>query len=207
MPLYNYLAQHPSLGGPFHQWMTQQSTLHNAAVVASYDFSGFHTLVDIGGGHGATLTAILAVYPSLHGVLFDRPEVIAQAQLPPTTGVAGRCQLIGGDMIESVPPDGDGYIIKRVLLGEPDDRAQKVLTHCVDVMADEGRVLVIEPVILAGDEPDLSKVLDLHMLVCLGGAHTRTEAEFRQLFAAAGLRLTRIIATSSPNYILEGIRL
>jgi hypothetical protein len=80
-----------------------------------------------------------------------------------------------------------------------------VLRKCTDATVEDGRVLVVEMVIVPGDESSISKILDVNMLV-LSGGRVRTEAEFRELFAAAGLRLTRMISTVSPNWIIEGTR-
>jgi hypothetical protein len=205
-PVYDYLGAHPELGEPFQRWMTRQSELHNAAIVVSYDFSSFSRLVDVGGGRGATLRAILEAYPVLRGVLFDLPHVVEQAELTASPGIAERSQTVGGDMMQGVPPGADGYLIKRVLLGEPDDRAVAVLRHCAEAMTTEGRVLVVDLLVPPGNQPDFSKVHDLLMLAMFGSSRARTEAEFRDLFAAAGLRLERTVSTPSPNYILEAVR-
>jgi hypothetical protein len=204
--MYDYVGQHPELGTPFHRWMAQQSELHNAAIVASYDFSPFSVLVDVAGGRGATLRAILAAYPQLRGVLFDLPHVVEQAELTGSPGIAGRCECVGGDMIQGVPRGADCYLIKRVLLGEPNERAVAVLQQCRDAMAEHGRVLVVDLIVPPGNQPDFSKVHDLLMLTLFGSSRARSEAEFRDLFAAAGLRLERIVSTPSPNYILEAVR-
>ena len=111
--LYEYLAEHAELAAVFNRYMTGQSNLHNAAIVDAYNFSGIRTLVDVGGGHGATLTAVLRRYPTMKGILFDLPEVVATARLE-TSDLAGRCEAVGGNMLHSVPAGGDAYMIKRV---------------------------------------------------------------------------------------------
>ena len=93
--IYEYLAEHAELGAVFNRFMTAQSNLHNAAIVDAYDFSGVRTLVDVGGGHGATLTAVLRRYPTMKGILFDLPEVVATARFE-GPDLAGRCMLWAG---------------------------------------------------------------------------------------------------------------
>jgi hypothetical protein len=96
--------------------MTRQSEQHNAAVVTAYDFSGLRLVVDVGGGRGATLAAILQGNPSLRGILFDLPHVVREGSLPGLADVAERCQIIGGDLLSAVPSGGDCYMLKRVLM-------------------------------------------------------------------------------------------
>ena len=103
---YAHMAGHPQVGVPFNRWMTHSSELDNAAIVASYDFAPFRTVVDIGGGQGATLAAILHTHPALRGILLDLPQVVAHATLLQAPEVVDRCELVGGDMVQAVPPGG-----------------------------------------------------------------------------------------------------
>jgi hypothetical protein len=206
VPLYAHMAADPVVGGHFNRWQTRSSEIDNAAVVAAYDFSSFRTVVDVGGGQGATLAAILRAYPSLNGVLFDLPPVVEHATPVRAPDVAGRCKIVGGDMAQSVPTGGDAYLIKMVFTGEPDERALAVLRNCAAGMADGGRVLVADIVLPPGNEPSPTRVFDLLMLDMFGRGRLRTEAEFRALFAAAGMNLTKVMPTESavnPISILE----
>jgi hypothetical protein len=204
--LWNYMAGHPEVGVPFNRWMSRQSEQHNAAIVASYDFSPFHTVADIGGGQGSTLAAILRAHPSLQGILLDLPQVVAQTAPLHSAGVASRCSVVGGDMFRDVPRGAEAYLIKRVLMDWGDEQATQILRQCVSAMAENGRVLVVEVVVPTGNEPSPAKAFDLLMLINHHGGRMRTGAEFGELFAASGLRLSRMIATASPNSILEGMR-
>lgn len=203
MPLFAYFKDHPELAGAYNGWMVTQSELQNGAVLASYDFSEHHTVVDVGGGQGATLAAILHANPGIAGVLFDRPEVVAKAELPES--VTERCTIIAGDMLEGVPVGAYMYVIKRVLMDWNDELAAKALMNCRDAMAENGKVLVIEPVVPSGNEPSVSKLLDITMLVMQHGGRMRTESEHRALFETAGLELTRVIPTESPLRLMEGV--
>lgn len=206
MPLWDYMANHPELGNPFDRWMSRQSDQHNAAIVATYDFSRFGVVADIGGGRGSTLAAILQANPSLRGILLDLPQVVAHPARLEEAGVADRCEVMGGDMLQGVPAGADAYVVKRVLMDWGDEQAARILRNCAHAMPEDGKVLVVEMVLPSGNEPSPGKAFDVLMLLVHAGARIRTEAEFVELFAAAGLRLIRVIPTPSPNSILEGVR-
>jgi DNA-binding transcriptional ArsR family regulator len=204
VPVYEYMARNPKVGAPFDRWMTRQSDQHNGAVVAAYDFSPFRIIADIGGGQGATLAAILRANPALHGILFDQPQVVANAIPLETADVAGRCRIVAGDMLQGVPHGADAYLVKRVLMIWDDRQSVRVLRNCADALSRGGKVLVVEMVMPQGNDPSPAKVFDLLMMIQHHG-RIRTETEFRGLFADAGLRLTQVIPTASPNSILEGV--
>jgi cyclopropane fatty-acyl-phospholipid synthase-like methyltransferase len=186
--------------------MSRQSDQHNAALVASYDFSQFQTVADIGGGHGSTLAEILKGNPSVRGILLDLPQVVARPAPLEAAEVRGRVEVIGGDMLDGVPPGADAYLIKRVLMDWGDDQAVTILRNCARALPDHGKVLAVEMVLPAGNEPSPSKTFDILMLLVHEGGRIRTEAEFADLFEAAGLHLTSIIPTQSPNSIIESVR-
>jgi hypothetical protein len=202
--VYQYLADHPAAAAVFNRFMATQSNLHNAAIVDAYDFSGIRTLVDVGGGHGATLAAVLHRYPSVKGILFDLPEVIATSRAE-MSGLAGRCEIVGGDMLRAVPVGGDAYMIKRVMMDRFDDDAKIILSNCLSGMSSGAKILVIDPMLPAGAEPHPNWLTDMISLSVTGG-RCRTEAEFRNLFDEVGLTLARVVTTRSPNFILEAMR-
>lgn len=204
--LWEYMATHSEIRVPFDRWMGRQSDQHNAALVSSYDFTPFRTVADVGGGTGSTLAAILVANPALRGILLDLPQVVAHPTPLEDAGVADRCEVVGGDMLEQVPSRADAYIVKRVLMDWGDEQAVRILQNCAQAMPNEGKVLVVEMVLPSGNQPSPGKPFDVLMLLMHPGARIRTEAELGQLFEAAGLRLNRIIATTSPNSILEGVR-
>ena len=201
--LYQYLSEHAELGTVFNRFMTAQSNLHNAAIADAYDFSKVGTLIDVGGGHGATLTAVLQRYPGMKGVLFDLPEVVATARLE-ASDIAVRCELRAGNMLQSVPTGGDVYLIKRVMMDKSDADAVTVLQNCVAAMNKAGRILVIDPMLPASTEAHPNWVTDMLAMVITGG-RCRTEPEFRSILNSAGIILERVVPTRSPNFILEGV--
>jgi predicted O-methyltransferase YrrM len=204
MEWFDYLAQHPEAGAVFDAAMAT-SERHNA-VVAAYDFSKIGTLVDVGGGKGILLAAILQANPQLHAVLCDTPQVTARAhEFLKETGVADRCEIVEGDFFTGLPSGGDAYLLSLILHDWEDEQAIKLLENCHRTMNAQGKLLVIEQVVPSGNEPSLSKLLDITMMVETGG-HERTEAEFRSLFTSAGFELTKILRTRAPECVLEGIR-
>ena len=115
-------------------------------------------------------------------------------------------------MARSVPADGDAYLVKRIIMDKADDQAVQILRHCAEAMTERGRILVIEYLVPPGNDPNISKLLNVAMLVLMHGGRIRTEPEFRQLFSVADLELARVIPTSSSLTwhgglcILEGVR-
>lgn len=204
MPFFDYLQQHPSPAVRFDALQADQTLPWARAIVEAYDFSSVGTLVDVGGGYGSLLSAILSAHPRMRGVLYDLPHVIAGAQPRLTaTAVTDRCEALAGDFFVAVPPGGDTYLLKHILHDWEDERCLTILQNCRRAMPSEGRLLVVEVIIPPDNEPDYGKYLDLNMMVLLRGQE-RTEAEYRQLFAASGFTLSRVIATPSEVSVIEG---
>ena len=203
--VFPYFAANPEAAKIFDQAMTSLSNLAINAVVEAYDFSGIETLVDVAGGHGRLLTSILEANPSVKGVLFDMPHVIEGAKESESVKAAGsRCELISGDFFVEVPAGADAYFMKHIVHDWDDEQALQLLRNIRRVMKPNGRVLLAEAVISDGGERDFGKLLDIEMLVSPGGKE-RTADEYRELFAQAGLRLTRIVPTNSPYSIIEAV--
>jgi hypothetical protein len=204
MHLFDYLGRNPDQAEIFDTAMTNFTTQSGEAVARAYDFSGSGCVVDVGGGHGALLSAILDRYPDIRGVLFDRSEVIARANMVLAKGRhPHRIDRVSGDFFDQVPAGGDAYILKHIIHDWDDDRCVKILDNCRNAMAAGGRIVVLEHVITDGPESLPGKLFDLDMMVMTPGGRERTEAEFRALFGKAGLKLTRLIPTESMLYVLE----
>ncbi len=203
--VFPYFAANCEASKIFDRAMSSLSNLAIKAVVEAYNFSNLETLVDIAGGHGRLLTAIIDANPSLHGVLFDLPHVIASAQDNEQLKAAGsRCELITGDFFVDVPAGADAYLMKHIIHDWDDDRALQILRNIKRAMKPGGRVLLVEAVITPANERDLGKLIDIEMLVSPGGKE-RTAAEYRVLFARAGFNLTRIVPTKSPYSVIEAV--
>jgi hypothetical protein len=191
--VWDHIRDRPDVLGVFDRAMTQTSRQIIGSIVAAYDFGGLRTLVDVGGGRGALLSAVLAANPGLRGVLYDQPEVVAESgPVFKEAGVAERATAQGGSFFDAVPPGGDAYLLSNIIHDWDDEPSVRILSKVRAVLPAGGRVLLVEAV-LPTDRPALNvKLMDLDMLVLCGGRQ-RTEAEFAALLAGAGLRLTRIV--------------
>lgn len=183
--------------------MTSVSKHESLAIAAVYDFATCRTVVDVGGGRGFLLATLLRAYPALQGILLDLPQVVAGASEVLAAEVeAGRCQVVGGDFLTAVPAGGDVYLIKRVLADRDETQARTLLTRCREAMGPQGRVLVAD----ADLTSRYGSLFDILMLVAFGGENRlRTDDELRELFARAGLQLSRTLATTSALRMAEGI--
>ncbi len=201
---FDYFAVQPELAALFNQTMTSVSRLTDGPVVAGYDFGAYPTIVDVGGGHGPLLAAILAGAPESRGVLYDLPRVVANA---PTLlcehRVADRVRIAEGSFFDSVPAGGDAYILKNIMHDWPDEKAIQILRNVRKAAEPGATVLLVELVIPEHDRDFPGKWVDLEMLLNLG-ARERTAAEYRDLLNRAGFRLTRVVQTASPLSVVEG---
>jgi SAM-dependent methyltransferase len=201
-PRFEWLAGHPEAAALFQQAMIALSQGGNIETARAYDFSVCRRVVDVGGGHGQLLSAIVTLNPHLTGVLLDLPAGIEAAR----RGVGGplpRCELVAGDFFAEVPA-ADTYVIKKVIHDWDDGRALTILKNCRRAMEPGGRLLVIETIVPPGNGPDPIKLMDVNMLVVTGGME-RTREQYEHLFSMAGLRLIRILPTSAPLSVLEGM--
>lgn len=203
-PAFQVLQENPEFARIFNQAMTDLSRLDSPAVAEAYSFDGIHSLLDVAGGHGLLLATILERNPHLRGALYEMPSVIEGAQSGPLAPVMDRCTLVSGNMFESVPAGYDAYIMKHIIHDWPDEVCIKILSSCRQGVNSGGKLLVADAVIHPGNNFEPAKLIDLEMLIFPGGKE-RTEAQFRDLFAASGWRLTRIIPTPSPVSIVEGV--
>ncbi|WP_375482208.1 methyltransferase [uncultured Mycobacterium sp.] len=200
---FDYFAEQPELADLFNQTMTSISELTTGAVVAGYDFSAHRTIVDVGGGQGQLLTAILAAAPSSRGVLYDLPRVVASApKMLREHGVADRVSIAEGSFFDSVPDGGDAYILKNIIHDWPDHKAVQILRNVRAVARPGTTVLLIELVIPEHDRDFPGKWADLEMLLNLG-SRERTAAEYQKLMSQAGFRVTRVVQTASPLSVVE----
>jgi len=205
-PVFEYFAkpENQAESEVFNNAMTTFSARVIPAVLETYDFSGIGTLCDVAGGHGYVLTAILEKYPPVCGILFDLEHVVAGARPRiEALGLGGRCQTLSGDFFKEVPA-ADAYVMKHIIHDWDDARALTILRNCQKHLAARGRgkVILLEAVLAPGNEPHLGKWIDIEMLAMPGGRE-RTEEDFRQLFARAGLRLTRVVPNPSPLAVIE----
>jgi len=204
--LWQYLKENPAFAADFNESMSEFTLQLSSAVAETYDFSGFGTLVDIGGGYGVLLGSILAKYLDVQGILFDVPEVIAGAEDHiRKSAVAERCKLVGGDFFDGVP-DGDAFVLKHVIHDWSDEDAVAILKSIAKTARPGAKLLVIEFIVTPGNDFDMAKRADLEMLILTNGGRERTKAEFAALFERAGFALERVIPILNDMYVLEASR-
>lgn len=204
--IYTYFETHQEEGIWFEAALMNFSNMVSQALVSHYDFSRVQRLVDVGGGYGGLLEKILAHYPHVQGVLFEHPSLIEQVEHGYATQ-AKRVpfELVGGDFFVAVPAGADAYVLSQVLHNWSDERCLTILQQCRQAMHPSGVVLVCEQIVPPEtDQGAFTKGLDLLMALQQQGRE-RSRAEFQRLFEAAGLSLTRIIPTGSPQWILEAV--
>jgi hypothetical protein len=203
--IWTYLAEHHDVASVFNDAMTSASNQMIAPVVHAYDFSGFGTIVDVGGGHGALLAEVLKANPGLRGTVYDQPEVVLGADATLTAaGVRARAEISSGSFFDGVPPGADAYLLSNIIHDWDDDASHKILSNCRAAMPAHGRVLLVEVVMPGKPEPSPTvKLMDLNMLVLCGGKQ-RTEAEFGELFRGAGLELSRVVSGGFCS-VVEGV--
>ena len=206
MGLFEFLAGRPADAARFDAAMAERTSAFAPGLADACDFTGAATVVDVGGGRGTLLAAILRAHGSLRGILVETQAVAAAAGPSlEAAGVFGRCEVVAGDFFAGVPAGADRYLLANILHDWADDRAAAILERCRRAMAPGGRVLIVERLIPDDPQQALPALLsDINMLVVTGGME-RTNAEYAALLAAAGLRLARITAVAPPYGVIEGV--
>ena len=201
--LFEYLRANPEAAGLFGRAMTSFTRKETEAIMKARDFSSASLVVDVGGGFGGLLSSILSANEGVRGLLYDLPYVIERAKgMLAQEGFSGRMDFREGDFFKSIPGGGDIFILKSVLHDWNDEKAGAILANCRKAMADGARLLVIERVVPEGDSPSPAKIMDIAMLVNLGGRE-RTLNEYSALLESAGFKMMDCIPTASPMSIIE----
>jgi O-methyltransferase domain/Dimerisation domain len=191
MPVFEYYGAHPESAATFNAAMAEHTRDAAPAIVAAGDFARFRTVVDVGGGDGTLLAAILDAEPEVEGVAFDVPEALGPA--------SGRLRTEAGDFFSSVPAGADAYVLKQILHDWPDEPATAILRSCRAAMRPGARLLILERMLPERATPqDVAPLLvDILMMVATGGRE-RTERDFRALLAAADLELLSVSEALPP---------
>jgi C-methyltransferase len=200
---FEYFADNFEHAELFNKTMTSVSEMTDETVVAGYDFSAYPTIVDVGGGHGPLLAAILAAAPASRGVLYDQSHVVAGApKLLRQRDVADRVRIVEGSFFDSVPSGGDAYVLKNIIHDWPDEKAMQILRNVRAAAGPRATVLLVEFVIPTHDREFPGKWVDLEMLLNLG-ARERTAEEYRKLLSHTGFRMTRVVQTAAPLSVVQ----
>ena len=203
MPVFRYYSAHPELEAMFAEAMTNLTAIAHAGILGAYEFEGFRKAVDVGGGQGSFLGAILDRNPSTEGVLFDLPSVIADAAKGEhVSRHQGRLETVGGDFFQGVPPGGDLYILKFILHDWDNADSLRLLANIRKAITPHGRLSVVELVLPERNEPHIGPLMDLNMMVMTGGIE-RSAAEYGAILSEAGFRLERTVGTRSPFSVIE----
>ncbi len=203
-PQFDYYRDHPAEAAIFDGAMTSVAAGIYQTVTA-YDFGRFGKVIDVGGGNGACISAILTAYPTVRGILFDLPDVVGRSgPVLERAGVRDRVEVVGGSFFDAIPAGADVYVLTAVIHDWDDDGAVRILRNCRAAMGPDARMVIGEPVVPEGPEPSIAKLLDLETLVGTTGRQ-RTEPEFRDILSRAGLRLTTIFRSAGPDCLIEAV--
>ncbi len=204
--LFEYLRDNPGMATFFSETMVGFHGREPPAVAEAYDFSGIGSLVDVGGATGNMIGHVLKRHPSVNGVLYDLPHVVADAPaLLESHGVADRVQILSGSFFESVPKGHDAYLVSHIIHDWDDGENATILKNIREAMKPDGKLLIVEMVLPEGDEPHMGKMLDMMMMLVPGGEE-RTAAEYAELLEPNGFRVTRVVPTDSAVSVVEAVR-
>lgn len=207
MSVWKYYEQNPEDGINFMKAMSGLTGSVIKYVIPAYDFSQFKSIVDIGGGNGVLLSAILETVPEAKGIVFDEPYVVEETKkILESKEIGSRCTVEGGSFFEGVPQDADAYLLKMILHDWDDEKSVQILTNIAAGMKPESKLLILESVIPGANIPHPGKFFDINMLAMTGGKE-RTEGEFAALLEKSGLKLAQVIGTQSPMFsIVEVVK-
>lgn len=193
-------------GDLFNSWLSKQTSDHIEPIIQAIDLKGCKKVVDVGGGTGALLAALLQLHPTLSGILADQAEVVQSvntSQMRESIGKRFESVAINFFESESVPSACDAYLLKSVLHDWADEDCGRILRAVAKVMHPGSKLFIVERLIPDNPEADPSTIwLDLHML-CITGGKERTQREYAEILSSSGLSLARVIKTESPFYVLE----
>lgn len=203
--VWDYFAKNPERAAFFNDAMTNLSAGVIMAVLASYDFSGISTIMDVGGGHGLMVSTILQNYPEMRGIIFDQPSVVEGARVAlEQAGLADRCGVVGGDFFESLPDGADAHLLKFIIHDWDDEQSMRILKNCRRAIKDGGKLLLIEAVVPPPNTAHFANLGDINMMVMTGGRE-RSRKEYAALYGEAGFELVKVVDTPSPVSVIEGV--
>lgn len=203
--LFEFMATTPDAQTQFDHFMTTVSKMETEAVLAVYDFAQYKVVADVGGGHGSFLAAILESHPHLKGILFDQKQVVkGAAERFSAPGLKGRCEIVAGDFFEAVPDGADAYVMKHIIHDWEESLCIKILKNIRGRIPKSGKLILVETIVTPPGVPHFSKLLDIEMLVAVGGKE-RTPEQYAELFAKCGFRLERVLPTASLASVIEAV--
>lgn len=199
--LWSYLDQHPDEGEVFHGAMEELTRDGAMGYAKAYDFGQHESVVDLGGGAGLLLSAILMTHPQVRGIDYDFELALKKSAATfQKFGVAERAESLAGNMLESIPEGEGAYVAKNILHGHDDSTLIDAMKMWRRSMAKNSKLIVID-IVVPAPKGAYMQYLDLMMLLGSNGRE-RTEPEFRDLFTKTGFRVEKIIATVSPMSVI-----
>jgi hypothetical protein len=193
------MGQSKELNDLYNKAMTNTSKMQVAAVLASFSFNSYSHIVDVGGGLGFFISAILSKYKTIQGTLFDLPQVVNNRV--DGNNFEGRLKIIAGSFFETIPAGGDLYLLKNILHGWSDDDCIAILKNIRKVLSDKGRLMIIEVVVESMNKPSWGKMTDIFMMAGLGGRE-RTRKEYKDILEKAGYKIDQFRPTVSPASLI-----
>jgi O-methyltransferase domain/Dimerisation domain len=204
MDFFDYLEQHPAQAREFSAGLATTTDLWAADAAKVIDTSNVSLAVDVGGATGSLLNLLQEANPMLHGVVFDRPNIVDDAvEQIARRGFEERTEVVGGDFFESVPP-ADLYLLKFILHDWDDERCIRILQRCREAMTTGGKIAIVEMVVGELSDPGFGAVMDINMLAASPGQE-RSLDEYDALLGSAGLRRTAVLTTNSPQSVIEAV--
>jgi SAM-dependent methyltransferase len=201
---YEYLEQNPEIARVFHRGVRSLGSQAASTIATAYDFSKYETVLDVGGGEGVLVAAVLKAYPSIRAILFDLPSIVDQSRgVLREAGVSHRCVTMAGDFFIGVPKGADLLILSRVLHNWGDEDALAIMKNCRSALAPNARLLIVEYLIADGKAGIAAKLFDLQMMVYFGRARERPIEDYRTLLHRAGFKLQNVLTTPVGLSLLE----
>jgi cyclopropane fatty-acyl-phospholipid synthase-like methyltransferase len=206
MSVFDYTARHPEAMDLFAKMLVDFSSQEVAAIASAYSLSDVNSIMDVGGGSGNLLAALLQANPSLHGTVFERPSVAEMAvQWLHAAGLSHRSDVLDGDFFQSVPTGADVYVLSHVIHDWDEAHCLTLLANCRRAIPPRGRLLIVEMILPEPNIPSPGRLLDLIMLANSPSGCERTLEEYRDLLERADFHMERVIATASPVSVMEAV--
>lgn len=202
--VWEHFRKHPEENDVFNHALVELRGNEHQQVADAYDWTGVNTVVDVGGGIGSLLVAILENRPAIRGVLLEQPEVLSHAEpVLSERGIRERCELVAGSFFDPISAVGEIWAMCQVLHDWPDKECRAILQRCRNAMRATDRLLIIEMLTVPCEPSVPVSLVDMAMLMYFGEARQRTVDEYEALFGTTGFALTRVLPTAGSFSIVE----
>jgi predicted O-methyltransferase YrrM len=201
--VWTWRERHPDENAIFNEAMHAASAATVSRLAEAYDFTSISRLVDIGGGDGTLMAAVLSRHPHLHGIVFDLPHVVTAAEPRlEAAGVADRGEVVAGDFFAAVPAASDAYVLKSILHDWDDDASVRILERIREAVDPGSVVLIVERLLDGPGAAVVGALSDLNMMVMTGGRE-RTLEQWRELADRSGFEISGTVALDAGWWVIE----